>query len=260
MSERFPTASEFAASAYNPAVEKGFFARIVLANGTFKTTAAHRMDDLNLAALPYIQAFGERPVRIKDVAISSGISTQEWHDSLVAAGVEVQLIGTDISAEALHLPGRFADVLLDQELRVIHLSLNGGAIHPRVLKLLRPAGLNLLARVLIVLGARPRPFRLVSKAAGDIAIVNENLENCRPGQSFHVIRAANILNLDYFDPRRLRKMVAGLLASLVEGGLFIACRTHLDESNHATVFRYSDSRLTVLKRLGAGSELEGILL
>lgn len=259
MSDSFPTASEFASSGYDPVIERGFFGRIVLANGSFKTTGAHRMDDLNLAALPYIQAMSERPVDIKDVAISSGISTQEWYDALLAAGVQTRMTGTDISTDALHLPGKFADLLLDKHLNVIHLSLVGRAVHPRILKALRLSGLSALARLSVIMGVKPLPFRLVSKAVRNVAILHDDMEIHKSDRFFHVIRAANILNLAYFGPDRLRDIVSGLLGSLRAGGLFIVCRTHENGSNHATVFRYEESRLTALERLGEGSELEGVL-
>jgi hypothetical protein len=261
MSVLFPTASEFASSGYDPLGERGFFGRIVLANGSFKTTGAHRMDDLNLAVLPYIQAMPERPLEIKDVASSSGISTQEWYDALLAAGIETQMIGTDVSTEALHLPGKFADLLLDKDLNVIHLSLIGGVLHPRILKALRRSGLSALVRLCVTMGASPRPFRLVSKAVQNVAILSDDIEALedKADPFFHVIRAANILNLAYFGPDRLRNIVSGLLRRLRAGGLFVVCRTHENGSNHATIFRYEESRLTALERLGEGSELEGVL-
>jgi len=219
------------------------------------------MDDLNLVVLPYIQAMTEGPVEIKDVACSSGISTQEWYDALIAAGIETRMIGTDLSTEALHLPGKFADILLDKYLHVIHLSLMGGAVHPRILKALRVSGLCLLVRLYVALGAVPIPMRLVSKAVRNIEIVDGDIENREDNydRSFHVIRAANILNLAYFGPDRLRRIVSNLLLGLRDGGLLVVCRTHGDGSNHATVFRYQASRLEILERLGRGSEIEGLL-
>jgi hypothetical protein len=261
MSRISPTASEFAASDYDPTVEKGFFSRVLLANRTFKTTDAHRMDDLNLASLPYIQAMTARPLEIKDVGSSSGISTEEWYRTLLAAGIEARMIGTDISTDALHLPGTFIDLLLDKDLNVIHLSLIGQATHPRILKALRLCGLSAFVRLYILAGAKLLPFRLVSKAVKNVAILDDDIESpeTKHGQLFHVIRAANILNLAYFAPDRLRRIVSNLLRCLRAGGLFIVCRTREDGSNHATMFRYEESRLTVLMRIGEGSELEGIL-
>jgi hypothetical protein len=48
-------------------LEREFFGRVVLPNGTVKSTNANRMNNLNAAALPYVQRVVERPVRIMDV-------------------------------------------------------------------------------------------------------------------------------------------------------------------------------------------------
>ncbi len=261
MSRRHQTASEFAGSPYDPMVENDFFRHIVLANGSFKTTSARRLDDLNRGVLPYVQAVSERPVEIMDVASSSGISTQEWYDDLQAAGIEARMVGTDLSIEALHVPGRLADVLLDKDFNVIHLSLLGGAMHPRVLKGLRVAGLNAAARLLLAAGSKPQPFRLVSKAVRTVTLMESDLESDVRDfdQRFHAIRVANILNRGYFADGQLRHMVACIVRKLRPAGLLIVCRTHDDKSNHATIFRLEGSRLKVLRRLGSGSEVEALL-
>ena len=51
------------------ALEREFFARVMLPNGTIKTTGADRMDDLNAAVFPYIAAITERPVKVMDVGV-----------------------------------------------------------------------------------------------------------------------------------------------------------------------------------------------
>jgi hypothetical protein len=262
MSRRHPTASEFAVSPYDPIVESDFFRRIVLANGSFKTTGARRLDDLNRAVLPYVQAVSARPVEIMDVASSSGISTQEWYDALQAVGIEARMVGTDLAIEALHLPGKLADVLLDKDLNVIHLSLLGGAMHPRILKGLRAAGLmSAAARLLLTAGSKPQPFRLVSKAVRSVTLLESDIESDSRDfdQRFHVIRVANILNRGYFAGEQLRRMVSCIVRKLRPAGLLIVCRTHDDKSNHATIFRLERSRLKILRRLGCGSEVEALL-
>lgn len=261
MTRSFATASEFIGSNYDPIVEKAFFGRVVLANGSFKSTDSHRLDDLNIAILPHIKAMQERPLDIKDVACSSGISTQEWHDSLRDAGIEVRLLGTDVSVEAFHLRGYQLDALLDGDGNVIHLSIFRRAVHPRALKVIRRFGLNQVIRFRIGMGAKPVPIRLISKAVRDVKIVYNDLErsDSRPDSFFHVIRAANILNLSYFSENRLRNIILNLLKGLRDGGLFVVCRTYEDGSNHGTIFRYQGSQLSVIGRIGKGSEVEQIL-
>src|ERR1035438_4568778 len=60
------------------ALEAQFFQRVLLPNGTFKTTASRRLDDLNDFLLPYLRQLADRPLRIMDVGASSGVSTVEW--------------------------------------------------------------------------------------------------------------------------------------------------------------------------------------
>src|ERR1700739_2105034 len=81
-------------------VEYEFFRRVVLPNGTFKTTLANRLNDLNQAVLPYIARIAERPVKILDVGISSGVSTLEWHDQLLAERITCDITGTDLTIYA----------------------------------------------------------------------------------------------------------------------------------------------------------------
>jgi chemotaxis methyl-accepting protein methylase len=51
-----------------------------------------------------------------------------------------------------------------------------------------------------------------------------------------VLRAANILNLAYFDKATLQRMLRNLRARLLPGGLLIVCRTNDAEVNNASVF------------------------
>lgn len=216
------------------------------------------MDDLNAFAFPYIQALTGRPLNVLDVAISSGISTQEWYDQLSTERVEVKIVGSDLYVDVLHLPGKTIDILFDKELNVIHLGLWGSGVHPRVLKILRSSGLNVLIRAFMKSGVSVQPLSLVSKAVRNVSVIEEDLENSDTWdvERFHVIRAANILNLVYFSEDRLRKMIGLLTQRLRAGGLLIVCRTHHDGTNHASVFRFDGDVLTVLGRLGNGSEIE----
>src|SRR5438477_7502391 len=78
-------------------LERKFFEHVALPNGTFKTTAAHRLDDLNQAVFPHLPQLPGRALKIMDVGISSGISTLEWHDFLSDSGVRFEMIGTDLT-------------------------------------------------------------------------------------------------------------------------------------------------------------------
>ena len=261
MSKSRPTASEFALAEFDPQLESRFFQRIILANGYCKTTDAHRLDDLNAFVLPYMRRLVQKPLNIMDVAVSSGISTQEWYDYLSAEGVQANIVGTDSTIHVWHLPGRFIDILFDRNKNVIHLGLLGRGIGNQRLKDLRSRGLNVLVRAFLKVGVRARPLNLLSKAVRDVSVIEEEIENISGSHAAHfdVIRAANILNLKYFSESRLRHMIKLLSRRLRTGGLFIVCRTHLDGSNHASLFRFDADGFTKLDRLGNASEIDHII-
>src|SRR2546423_1557373 len=87
-------------SAEQEFLERQFFDRVILPNGTFKTTSARRLDDLNQAVLPHLARIPERTLKIMDVSISSGVSTLEWYDFLLENGIRVEMVGTDLTVYA----------------------------------------------------------------------------------------------------------------------------------------------------------------
>jgi hypothetical protein len=105
-------------------------------------------------------------------------------------------------------------------------------------------------------------LRLVSKALRTVHLVEEDIEadNENHRGYFHVIRAANILNALYFSTSKLVDLARAILRRLRPGGLLVVARTHDDGTNHATIFRLEDDRLTVVARLGRGYEMESLLL
>ncbi|HEV7715516.1 MAG TPA: hypothetical protein VGO53_07965, partial [Steroidobacteraceae bacterium] len=92
MRERVPTANElfFGAAPGDAgrleALENIFFRSVGLPNGTWKTTAYRRLDDLNALVQPLLPT--ARPLDIMDVAVSSGVGTVEWIESLEQAGID----------------------------------------------------------------------------------------------------------------------------------------------------------------------------
>jgi hypothetical protein len=112
-------------------LEYEFFVRVVLPNGTVKSTRANRLDDLNHAALPYIARIAERPVKIMDVGVSSGVSTLEWHEHLSAEHIACDITGTDLTiyASLVSLGPQLA-VLIDANRNILHLDLFGRGAPP----------------------------------------------------------------------------------------------------------------------------------
>jgi len=78
---------------------------------------------------------------------------------------------------------------------------------------------------------------------------------------FDVVRAANILNRDYFDDATLKLMLGNLRLRLARNGLLVVCRTDNEGMNRASVFALRDcDHLEVVARLGAGSDIEDLAL
>jgi chemotaxis methyl-accepting protein methylase len=81
--------------------------------------------------------------------------------------------------------------------------------------------------------------------------------------TYHVIRAANILNKDYFDNDTLAKILHNLRRHLTPDGVLVVCSTDVDEAsvNHATIFGLgADQRFVALSKMNGGSEVEGLIL
>jgi Glycosyltransferase len=258
--------------------EQNFFNNIRLSNGVFKTTSSRRLDDINECALPFLSKV--RPLRMMDVAVSSGISTLEWSQVLRDAGIAHEMMAGDAVLDAvLYRVGRWFSVLMDGrgeplQFDIFHLALPNtpGA---RSLHLLYRAcrWLWLKAEPLVKWWTRPggaflkrQRLALVSPrvCTSSIQLVQDDLYLDNPSRfagCFHAVRAANILNRDYFPEAILMKMAGNLRKRLVDNGLLIVCRTIGDGSNHGSIFRCSaGGSIVLLRRIGEGSEVESLIL
>jgi len=289
MSDRIPTANQMYFGqlpdepAHVEALEVVFFKSVGLPNGTWKTTSHRRLDDLNALVLPHLPS--RRPLEVMDVACSSAVSSVEWLESLQNAGVDCRMIAGDASVNAFVLSiGRNLHALVDRHGRTMQYEIGGVGLEVPLRKRKMPRyGLQVLfikalAKMLGPTlsdpqgaargekwGIRWRPVQLVSpsirrrshiEVVEDDILVNKSYVRC-----FDVVRAANILNLLYFDRPTLVAMLMNLRERLRDGGRLVVCRTLNDNVNHGTVFGLdADRNLRVLARLNDGSEIESIAL
>lgn len=269
MSYLQPTTKEFLASS-DEAIEKAFFCRVLVPNRSVKTTYAKRLDDLNAVAFRHIARINESPVRIMDVGMSSGISTAEWRDQLAASKIDFDLTGTDLTIDAMLYSYSKFGMLFDRKGNLVHFDLwgKGWPPHQRGIKFhyLRQLVTSSVFQCASLLGGKidTTPVKLLSRGFSDngrCRAVEDDLALANPPafkRAFHVIRAANILNLAYFAESTLRTMLSNLKERLKDGGLLVVCRTD-GTTNHGTVFRLSSSRLVAVERIGAGSEIEPLV-
>jgi hypothetical protein len=273
-------------------LEKNFFFRIRLQNGVSKTTYSQRFNDLNDLVNDLLPR--HQPLQLMDVAVSSGISTIEWVKSLNTAGVNHHMVASDVAVKAFLLNiHKYLHILVDKTGYPLQFDLFNFAIpaSPRNLVFcifVYPckvvAGIFAKIALNIFNSQQPAPYKeaasghnpsiischpvfLVSprlKQSSDLNIIEDDIISNQDSDlqnRFHAIRAANILNSNYFDQNVIIKILHNLRRRLVAEGLLIICRTDIDGTNHGTVFRLKETRaFEVEKRLGKGSEIEDLVL
>jgi hypothetical protein len=258
-----------------------FFHSIELRNGTRKTTRHRRLDDLNDLVQKLLPP--QRPLEIMDVAVSSGVSTAEWLIELERAAIPCRMLAGDAVVNAFLVSlGPNLRALCDRTGHLMQLDIKGEAVRmppPRRRDRVRYWPHTLLMRAAIRLfdlgkldrpvqhrlGATCRPLTLMSPSLNRLpqlrAVEDDILLNRDYSHRFHVLRAANILNLAYFDTATLQRMLRNLRARLLPGGLLIVCRTNDAEVNNASIFTLrEDGRFTPTARLNEGSEIEHLVV
>lgn len=260
--------------------EAAFFASIRLRNGTFKTTDHHRLDDLNMLVIGEWQKLDRKPRQIMDVGVSSGISSLEWADALTRAGIDAEILATDLCMRGSLVrlsPGY--EVLLDGDGKVLQHILGNRPVRwyldgPR--DFFRGTGfvvaaLNAFTSALLlltngrqsgkdVLLVNPHARHDTRLSFAEDDILAPSPENLRG--RFNAIRVANLLNHGYFDGAQLRRAVDNLKDRLMGAGSFlIVNRTHADGTNHGTIFRLSEAnKFEIVAKMRDGSEIEDIVL
>ncbi len=265
-------------------LEESFFRRLRLPEGVTKRTHGGRLaalDPVLAAALPRDQRLA-----LMDVAVSSGVTTLDWLASLEAAGFDFHLLAGDLTLAArlvsFHLGGRpWLDALFDGQGRPLQFDLLGRAMPSAVagprgaLPGLLRAWMRLWRRAIAAApgNGRGRRFGISSRAVSlvvpelarhpRVEVVEDDLRAAPPAawvSRFDAVRAANILNRDYFSDSELRALAALLRRRLKVGGLLAVGRNDPTEALHATVFRRLEGDLwQVVGRLGGGSDLDDLV-
>jgi hypothetical protein len=257
-------------------LEREFFSSIKLKNGVYKYTYSNRLDDLNAVVEPLLPP--ARPLQLMDVAISSGISTLEWMESLERAGIEHHMTAGDLTLNNyLVSVGRHLHVLVDKTGYPLQFDVWGRAIPNPPGK--RRLAIYFLPLMLLKIALRRwstamRPNSLIShrhvalvsprlRRPKNLRLIEDDiLNNAGLSRCYHVIRAANILHREYFDDPTIEKIIANLRSRLADGGLLIICKTEDPPlGNMASVYRLTrERRFEIVARIGGGSELDDLML
>ncbi len=260
--------------------EARFFSSLRLKNGTYKITRSRRLDDLNDLVN---QLVPRRHLKVMDVAVSSGTTTLEWMEALHRAGIDHEMTAGDSFMFGFIVSiGTNLHVLTDKNGHPLQFEVFRETLpiplpgKRALLKNLAPlllcyGGLNLLfagkrkPRSSNIPGIVCRPVTLLSRRLRqqpNIRLIEDNiLINKAFPAFFDVVRAANILNRDYFDDATLKLMLGNLRVRLARNGLLVVCRTDNEGMNRASVFGLRDcDHLEVVARLGGGSDIEDLAL
>jgi hypothetical protein len=255
-------------------LERSFFKSIALANGTHKTTAPQRLTDVDLEICRHVP-MGEA-VSLLDVGISSGVTTIELLDRLKAHGVAVRGVGVDICVRGrlLSVPG--FGLLYDSSGRLLQMStplFTRGRPH-RSQRCLSSRTLTACMNLLESQAARwcansrlAHSVDLVTPALTTrpgFSVVEHDIVQPRPdwAAAFDLIRVANVLNLDYFQPTVIAGILRNLIAWLKPDGVLVICRTHAaDGSNHGSIYCKSapGSGVRRVGLIGGGYELDELV-
>ncbi|MBW4518521.1 MAG: hypothetical protein KME16_02145 [Scytolyngbya sp. HA4215-MV1] len=273
-------------------IEKNFFFSLVLKNGVSKTTYANRFNDLNELINSILPQ--NYPLQLMDVAVSSGISTIEWIESLRMAGINHHMVAGDLTIKAyLVTILKYLHILVDKTGYPLQFDIADIAIpaSPRsffLFAMLYPCRVvgSIVSKFILYFLTSNKDFELydsnpdkksflisccplylvsprLKKEPGLTIIEDDILLNDDPSleKRFHLIRATNILNKTYFDQKTILRALDNLHSRLVDHGVLVVCRTEDNGINHGTIFKLNaNRRFEIEKRLGKGSEIEDLVL
>lgn len=259
-------------------VEDAFFSSIKNPNNTFKCTWGGRFDEIDQQL---VQALKRRRVDLNellDIGVSSGATTLDLCDALRQEGFRPRIMGTDYMIHAWIVPlGANCSALLNEDGQLLQADLFGWSMRPWRRRMDFLTGMWLIRPILTRrLGRRAarklregigvRKVELVSPRLRDhdsISVVQDNVLVARDAFSrrFDLIRAANVLNENYFPRGELKQAVENLCTYLRgAGSLLFIVRTLPSGEHHGTLFALNEQgALEVVERIGAGSEIEGLL-
>lgn len=260
-------------------VEDRFFTDLKTSNNTFKRTATDRFEQLDDHCLKYFEKLPVELREVLDIAVSSGSTTLALSDRLSRAGRTPRITGTDISltAHLVQVAPNFR-VLVDERGHPLQYELLGRAVRAWTRRADYFTGM-VLFRTMLRLASRDRirtsleraeqlrTVRLLSPRLNDrhdITIERNDIFQRTPhfDGRFDFIRAANILNRGYFEDKALRRALGNIAHYLSGPGALLLVARSVGNQTAGTLFNLSQDgrRLQVVSRIGAGSEIEALVL
>lgn len=259
---------------FDAKIETAFYATLKMRNGTFKLTRASRFDEIEHAFKSVLTSRAATIRSVLDIGVSTGVTTAEFADFLSSIGAAAEIVATDLYIDAYIVePFRGFRILADHDGWPMQYDLGGKAIRPwtRRLDYLTLAFIpRKLARMYfqrqaanLIRQDKHKAVRLVSPRLinrTDIKLIEDDiLVRADPLlRRFDLIRAANILNRDYFAEPLLQRAISNIHSYLRgPGALFLITRTDASGRNAGTLFEIDENLIfRTVERSGGGSEIE----
>jgi hypothetical protein len=251
-------------------IEEAFFRGLRLYNGTYKTTQAGRMPEVDQFCASLLSE--GQSADVLDVGVSSGITSLDLLNALTATGADVRLTAADLVMHGRILGWGSRGVLLDSGNRTLQIY-SGSKGHGRPHSPETSMKRRLLDTFMRFAGA---VARVTAISRSSVAIVSRELAARRNvtlreqnifapvpqwrGQ-FWLVRAANILNLDYFARPQLLEGIRHLLGYVQPNGYLLINRT-VDGSgeNRGSIFQHRPGgQFVLIHEFGGGSEVAALV-
>jgi hypothetical protein len=254
---------------------RNFFDGLQLRNGVYKATRRNRLDDGFPLLIDAARSLGKH-IHILDLGCSSGISTIEMHRALKKAGFDCTTTGSDILMKATYVRHKNGDaILFDDAAMPIQVETRGWAttwsirrrdlfFHP-----FKFAGTRFLLNLRIntfraALTSPVKNYHIQSislltneaQATPETSFFQEDAMSPTLSQTFEIVRAANFLNVGYFNETQIKTILDGIRKRLINGGFLFVLRTHEETGiNHGTLFKFEAGIFKQHRVLHEGSEI-----
>jgi hypothetical protein len=261
-----------------PEQERKFFSSLKMRNGTFKTTKSMRFAEIEGLLAPILKPRAASLKMILDVAASSGTTTIELSDFLTRLGAVANVVATDLYADGYVMRlGRGLGVLTDSSGFPLQYIFAGRPVRSWIRRLdyvtltawPRKFALRRVAQKSksIIGRGEAFPVRLVTRQLEkreDIEFVEDDLmkQSPRLQHRFDLVRAANILNMDYFKEADLRHALVNIRGYLRgPGALLLVNRTEeKTDLNNGSLFELQpNGSFQEILRIGNGTEISALV-
>ncbi len=240
-----------------------FYGDIWVNDKTSKKTEKNRFSDLNIPSFELMKE--NKNCIIHDIAVSNGISSNDFNKFLLKKKKKHEFYISDKFAE-IKIKKGFITKAYDNENNLIFAY--AGCFYAADKNIFFP--LTVLLFKLIQKTEVPEKFDynllllhpevLKKMKKNEIKFINCDVFKTDISEKFTFVRAMNILNLGYFNEKKIETAVVNIKKSMKENAVLLVGRTNAKKINNASFFRKQNNKLVHLKDINEGSEIKNIIL